>query len=80
MSAARAFLKPVKNRDNLTIITNAHATEILLDGKRATGITYCRGGAKGKIYKIHAAREAIIFGGTINRRICCNFRMAIQNY
>ena len=66
MSAARAFLKPAKKRENLTIITNAHATEILLDGKCATGIAYRRGGANGKIYKIHAAREVIISGGTIN--------------
>ncbi len=66
MSAARAFLKPAKKRDNLTIITNAHATKILLDGKRAIGIAYRRGGANGKIYTIQAAREVIISGGTIN--------------
>ena len=66
MSAARAFLKPAKRRANLTVITNAHATEILLDGKRATGIAYRRGGATGAVKKIYAAREVIISGGTIN--------------
>ena len=38
MSAARAFLKPARKRPNLHVITNAHATKILLDGKRAIGV------------------------------------------
>jgi len=66
MSAARAFLKPARKRRNLNIITNAHATRILLDGRKATGIAYHRGGANGQKYKVMARREVIISGGTVN--------------
>ena len=66
MSAARAFLKPARKRQNLRVITNAHATKILLDGKRAIGVAYNRGGANGRPDQVYAGREVIIAGGTIN--------------
>ena len=66
MSAARAFLKPARKRRNLRVITNAHATKILFDGKRATGVAYKRGGFSGRSDEVHASREVIISGGTIN--------------
>ena len=66
MSAARAFLKPARKRQNLRVITNAHATKILLDGKRAIGVAYNRGGANGLSDQVYAGREVIIAGGTIN--------------
>ena len=66
MSAARAFLKPAKKRGNLRVITNAHATRILLDGKRAIGVAYHRGGAAGQPAEIYAGREVIVSGGTVN--------------
>ena len=66
MSAARAFLKPARKRPNLHVITNAHATKILLDGKRAIGVAYNLGGANGRPDQVYAGREVIIAGGTIN--------------
>jgi len=66
MSAARAFLKPARGRRNLNIITNAHATRILLDGRKAIGVAYNRGGANNHKHKIVARREVIVSGGTIN--------------
>ena len=66
MSAARAFLKPARKRQNLCVITNAHATKILLDGKRAIGVAYNRGGANGRPGQVYVGREVIIAGGTIN--------------
>src|SRR6202162_6033436 len=36
-SSARAYLGPAKDRTNLTIATEAHATRILLEGERAVG-------------------------------------------
>ena len=66
MSAARAFLKPARKRQNLRVITNAHATKILLDGKRAIGVAYNRGGANGRPDQVYAGHEVIIAGGTIN--------------
>ena len=43
-SAARAFLKPVKARPNLHIITNAHTTSVQVEAGRATGVTFSKGG------------------------------------
>ena len=42
-SAAAAYLHPAMSRPNLTVITGAHATGIVLDGKRATGVRYRAG-------------------------------------
>ncbi|MDA9986002.1 GMC family oxidoreductase N-terminal domain-containing protein [Alphaproteobacteria bacterium] len=66
MSAARAFLNPAKKRSNLRVITNAHVTRILLEGKCATGITYKLGSAKGVERQIHAGQELILCAGAIN--------------
>jgi choline dehydrogenase len=38
VSTARAFLHPVTNRSNLTVVTHAQAERLIFDGKRATGI------------------------------------------
>jgi choline dehydrogenase-like flavoprotein len=59
-SAARAYLEPHKARPNLTIVTGAIATRILLDGKRATGIVYRENGAP---KRATAAREVIVCNG-----------------
>ena len=66
VSTARAFLKPAKSRPNLTVRTNAHATRILLDGKRAVGVEYAKGGQGGRSVEVRANREVILSGGTIN--------------
>ncbi|MGH6770115.1 MAG: GMC family oxidoreductase [Xanthobacteraceae bacterium] len=63
-SSARAYLRPAKSRGNLTIETNAHATRILLDGTRATGIDYVRD--SGDRMRAQAAREVIVASGTFN--------------
>jgi choline dehydrogenase len=66
MSAARAFLRPAMKRGNIRVITNAHATRILLEGKRATGIEYKKGGRNGKTHQVMASREVLLCGGVIN--------------
>ncbi len=40
VSAADAYLAPVRSRPNLRVITGAHVLRIDLDGARATGVTY----------------------------------------
>lgn len=62
-SVARGFLHPVMQRPNLTVITNARTTRILLEGKRATGVTYLQ---SGKSVDIGARQEVILAGGAIN--------------
>jgi choline dehydrogenase len=39
-SAARAYLRAAKNRTNLTVATNAHATRVLIEDGRAAGVEY----------------------------------------
>ncbi|MFT5447994.1 MAG: choline dehydrogenase [Gammaproteobacteria bacterium] len=66
VSTARAFLKPARNRPNLTVLTRSQATRVLLDGKRAIGVQYSHGGATGLRKAVHANREVILSGGAIN--------------
>src|SRR6266436_5866158 len=60
-STAAAYLHPVMNRPNLTVITNAQVTGIVFDGKRATGLRYRR---DGRDKAAEASREVILCGGT----------------
>jgi choline dehydrogenase len=66
MSAARAFLHPAKRRPNLRVVTHAHTTNIILEGKRAVGARYLKGGRGGTAYTVHARREVILSAGTYN--------------
>ncbi|MFO1081482.1 MAG: GMC family oxidoreductase N-terminal domain-containing protein [Reyranellaceae bacterium] len=65
-SAARGYLHPVMNRPNLTVRTKAHATQIVLEGKRAVGVRYNRGGRGGSPVEVRARREVILSGGAVN--------------
>jgi len=65
-SAARGYLHPAMKRRNLTVRTNAHATEIVLDGKRAVGVRYLKGGRNGTPVDVRARKEVILSGGTVN--------------
>ncbi len=62
-SAANAYLRPAMRRPNLTVRTQALATRVLFDGRRAVGIEYLRGGTT---QRASAAREVILCGGPIN--------------
>ena len=66
MSAARAVLKPAMKRPNLEVRTNAHVTNIELDGRRATGVAYRRGGRNGAPVTVSARRGVILSGGAYN--------------
>lgn len=66
VSAARAFLHPAMKRPNLTVRTHAQATEIVLEGKRATGVRYRKGGRNGRPMEVRANKEVILCGGTVN--------------
>lgn len=41
-SAATAFLKPILNRSNLTVVTHAHTTQLRFAGNRVTGVEFSR--------------------------------------
>src|SRR3954454_1780044 len=59
-SAADAFLHPVEDRPNLTVVTNAHVHRILLDSGRAIGVEYPE---KERVLSAHADREVILCAG-----------------
>jgi choline dehydrogenase len=61
-SAANAYLKPVRGRDNLTVVTGALTERIVLEGKRAVGVAYERNGVPRTVL---AAREVILAAGSI---------------
>ena len=62
LSASRAYLHPVMDRPNLSLVTRAHITRILFEGNRAVGVEY----RKGRRFRRAAARELILCGGAIN--------------
>lgn len=66
VSTAVAFLRPAERRPNLCVETHAHATGIELEGKRATGVAYMRGGPGGYRVEAKARREVVLSGGTYN--------------
>ena len=60
MSAARAYLDPVRARPNLTVITGARAERIVFEGHRATGVSF----RLGREHLIASAgREVILCAG-----------------
>jgi choline dehydrogenase len=63
-SAADAFLHPVrKERENLKVVTGAHARRVLLDGERAIGVEY---DVSGDRFTGRAEREVIVSAGAYN--------------
>jgi choline dehydrogenase len=63
ISAARAYLHPVRHRPNLEVRTGAFVTRIRFDGRRAVGVDLARG--RSGVERIEAA-EVILAGGSIN--------------
>ncbi|MGZ3409151.1 MAG: GMC family oxidoreductase [Xanthobacteraceae bacterium] len=61
-SAAQAFLHPVMNRPNLRVITQAHAKQIRIEGKRAVGVEFWQGD---KLSYAAASVEVILSAGAI---------------
>ncbi|MCP4422228.1 MAG: choline dehydrogenase, partial [Chloroflexi bacterium] len=62
LSAARAYLHPVKKRSNLEVICRAFTTKILFEGKRAVGVEYVNRKQTKKVF----AKEIILCAGAIN--------------
>ena len=68
-STAKGFLKPARNRSNLTVLTHAHTSRIIFDGidgsgdkPKAVGIEFLR---KGSLKKVKANKEIILSAGAI---------------
>ena len=64
-SAAAAFVLPIQGeRDNLTVVTGAHATEITFDGDRASGVAYERDGSRHEA-EVAGDGEVLLSAGAI---------------
>jgi choline dehydrogenase len=62
-SAAKAYITPVLERDNFSVETEAHVTQIRFDSDQAVGVTYEQDGTE---YDADADAEVIVSGGAFN--------------
>src|SRR5690606_37040298 len=61
-SAAKAYLTPALARPNLHVITNAQATRIVFEGRRAVGVEFMQGRER---RMLRATREVLLCAGAI---------------
>lgn len=61
-SAAAAYLTPISDRENLTVVTRAHTLRVDLDDKKAVGVTYEKGGAQ---IQCGARKEVLVCAGAV---------------
>ncbi len=62
-SSATAYLKKARWKGNLHVETEAHATGLVFDGRRATGVRYRQ---RGRDVEARARAEIVLSGGAIN--------------
>jgi len=63
LSAARAYLHPVKRRPNLDVYCGAHVSRVLFEGECAVGVEFSRWGRP--VERVYA-KEVICCGGAFN--------------
>ena len=63
-STATAYLRPARNRANLVVRPNAHATRIVIENGSATGVTYRQ--QRRRTHTARARAEVIVCGGVFN--------------
>ena len=63
-STAEAYLKPVLNRANLTVVTDARTTRIVVENGRATGVDYVVGKRRTP-QSVRAAGEVVLCAGAV---------------
>ncbi len=62
-STARGYLRPARRRPNLAVISNALASRVVFDGRRAVAVEYRK---DGQTRTVRAGREVILSGGAFN--------------
>ena len=70
-SAAVAYLNPVRKRENLRIVTRAHTTQILFEGRRATGVEWRS--ANGSLHRAKANARVVLsqVPSAPHKSLCC---------
>src|SRR5690348_2834941 len=61
-SSASAFLRPVRHRPNLTIMTGAQASKVLFEGKKAAGVEWI---TDKQVFRAKATQEVILSAGAL---------------
>lgn len=61
-NTAKAFLKPIRHRKNLTILTRAHVKRLTIEGDRVTGAEVHH---DGELKRFAARREVVLSAGAI---------------
>jgi choline dehydrogenase len=62
LNTSRAFLRPVMNRPNLSVMTEAHVKRLTFEGRRCTGVELMRGG---RDEQVTARIDTILAAGSI---------------
>ncbi len=62
-SVATSFLAAARSRPNLTVLTRAQVTRVLIKSSRAVGVEYLKGG---RPHTARASEEVLLSGGAIN--------------
>ena len=62
-STAVGYLRPAMQRANLRVVTEALTEKILIEGRRAIGVSFRR---DGRLCTALAAREVVLCGGAVN--------------
>jgi choline dehydrogenase len=62
-STSWAYLKPALKRPNLSVLSNAQVTRVLIEDGRATGVEYSQDGA---VSRCRARKEVVLSGGAYN--------------
>jgi choline dehydrogenase len=62
-SSATAYLKPARDRRNLTVVTGAQASRLTVEHGRATGLRYQH---KSREVSVVARREVVLSAGAVN--------------
>ena len=60
---AKAFLDPVRRRQNLRVITGAETESLILEGRTVIGVRFRQGGV---LKEVRAAGEVILSAGAVN--------------
>ncbi len=61
-STARGYLKPAMSRNNLAVMTRAHVTRLLVDGRRIIGVEFRK---DNRIHRVYSEKETILSAGAI---------------
>jgi choline dehydrogenase-like flavoprotein len=62
-NTSKAFLRPIRYRQNLTVLTGAHVRRVLFENRRCVGIEFIGGGGS---QTVHARSEVLLAAGAVN--------------